>query len=364
MGEPIFSTKAHVFQIDPDTKKKWVPSSTQAVSVAFYHDSNRQIYRIISIEGTKILINSTIVPGMNFTKTSQKFGQWSDLTAKTVYGLGFSNEQDLAKFIETFDEMKEAASQTILEHKETNGMTESLNISARLTPRDSGLLSTKPSTTQDDPERKVTPSSSPSLSVSGSQSIEQLRYENDRLMVALTQSRANAKKWEVELQTLRNNNLRLNAALMESTTNVEQWKQQLTNLKEENLLLKKKLIDTDQDSGSSDLLHSQLADAKQKLQMFERLVDDRNKELNIYQSRIDDLSRAEIQKQMLEKKVQAVEEENVRMKKDILDLNLELEKAKSVVHGKQDLHSLQQQLSTKIDELYVLNDRLADMLQS
>lgn len=59
-----------------------------------------------------------------------------------------------------------------------------------------------------------------------------------------------------------------------------------------------------------------------------------------------------------------MEEENVRMKKDILDLNLELEKAKSVVHGKQDLHSLQQQLSTKIDELYVLNDRLADMLQS
>jgi len=52
------------------------------------------------------------------------------------------------QFIETFDEMKEAASQTILEHKETNGMTESLNISARLTPRDSGLLSTKPSTTQ------------------------------------------------------------------------------------------------------------------------------------------------------------------------------------------------------------------------
>lgn len=54
-------------------------------------------------------------------------------------------------------------------------------------------------------------------------------------------SRANAKKWEVELQTLRNNNLRLNAALMESTTNVEQWKQQLTNLKEENAMLKKKV---------------------------------------------------------------------------------------------------------------------------
>lgn len=361
MGEPIFSTKAHVFQIDPDTKKKWVPASTQAVSVAFYHDSNRQIYRIISIEGSKILINSTIIPSMTFTKTSQKFGQWSDVRANTVYGLGFSNEQELAKFIETFSEMKEAASQTTLEDKEINGLSDSLNISARLTPRDSGLLTAKPST-QDDPERKVTPSSSPNLSISGSQSIEQLRYENDRLMVALTQSRANAKKWEVELQTLRNNNLRLNAALMESTTNVEQWKQQLTNLKEENAMLKKKLIDTEQTSGSSDVLQSQLSEAKLTLQMAERLVDDRNKELKAYQSRIEDLSRVEIQKQILEKKVQTAEEENVRMKKDIIDLNLELEKVKSGGHSNRELHGLQQQLSIKINELYVLNDRLADML--
>lgn len=42
--------------------------------------------------------------------------------------------------------MKEAASQTTLEDKEINGLSESLTISARLTPRDSGLLTTKPST--------------------------------------------------------------------------------------------------------------------------------------------------------------------------------------------------------------------------
>jgi len=34
---------------------------------------------------------------MIFTKTSQKFGQWSDAKANTVYGLGFSSEDELKK---------------------------------------------------------------------------------------------------------------------------------------------------------------------------------------------------------------------------------------------------------------------------
>lgn len=34
---------------------------------------------------------------MSFTKTSQKFGQWSDVRANTVYGLGFSSENELQK---------------------------------------------------------------------------------------------------------------------------------------------------------------------------------------------------------------------------------------------------------------------------
>lgn len=41
------------------------------------------------------VINSTITPNMTFTKTSQKFGQWSDIRANTVYGLGFGTEADL-----------------------------------------------------------------------------------------------------------------------------------------------------------------------------------------------------------------------------------------------------------------------------
>lgn len=52
--QPIFSTKAHVFQIDPETKKKWLPVSTQAVTISFYHDVARNSYRIISFENNEV----------------------------------------------------------------------------------------------------------------------------------------------------------------------------------------------------------------------------------------------------------------------------------------------------------------------
>ncbi len=94
---PIFTTRAHVFQIDPVTKKTWKPSSTQAVPVSYYHDSAKNSYRIISVDGTKALINTLLLPTMRFTKTSLKFGQWTDAKANTVYGLGFGSENDLAK---------------------------------------------------------------------------------------------------------------------------------------------------------------------------------------------------------------------------------------------------------------------------
>lgn len=45
---------------------------------------------------------------MSFTQTSQKFGQWSDVRANTVYGLGFASEAELTKFVEKFQEVKEA----------------------------------------------------------------------------------------------------------------------------------------------------------------------------------------------------------------------------------------------------------------
>lgn len=88
--------------IDPKTKRTWITASMKAVNVSFFYDSSRNLYRIISVEGTKAVINSTITPNMTFTQTSQKFGQWSDVRANTVYGLGFSSEAELTKVIFKF----------------------------------------------------------------------------------------------------------------------------------------------------------------------------------------------------------------------------------------------------------------------
>lgn len=52
---PIFSTKAHVFHIDPQTKRSWIPASSSAVGVNFFYDCTRNLYRIISVEGQKVL---------------------------------------------------------------------------------------------------------------------------------------------------------------------------------------------------------------------------------------------------------------------------------------------------------------------
>ena len=52
--QPIFTCKAHVFHIDPKTKRSWLPASSAAVSVSFFYDSSRALYRIISVEGTKV----------------------------------------------------------------------------------------------------------------------------------------------------------------------------------------------------------------------------------------------------------------------------------------------------------------------
>lgn len=60
-------------------------------------------YAITVIVYWQAVINSTITANMTFTKTSQKFGQWSDVRANTVYGLGFASEPELGKVSQSSD---------------------------------------------------------------------------------------------------------------------------------------------------------------------------------------------------------------------------------------------------------------------
>ncbi|XP_061384829.1 homer protein homolog 2 isoform X2 [Danaus plexippus] len=199
---------------------------------------------------------------MTFTKTSQKFGQWSDVRANTVYGLGFASEAELGKFIEKFQEVKEAIqAQQCAATKATNGSgaatpvasaTASPLLAARAAADEPPALSPAQPKVENDEmmvhQRAHSVSSSlqggyatvgrsprPPATATSATDVDdtQLRYENDRLKLALAQSSANAKKWEVELATLKSNNLRLTAALQESTANVDEWKRQLHQYREE-----------------------------------------------------------------------------------------------------------------------------------
>uniref|UniRef100_A0A673WVA6 Homer scaffold protein 2 n=1 Tax=Salmo trutta TaxID=8032 RepID=A0A673WVA6_SALTR len=193
MGQPIFTTRAHVFQIDPTTKKNWVPASKQAVTVSYFYDSTRNSYRIISVDGSKVIINSTITPNMTFTKTSQKFGQWADSRANTVFGLGFASEQQLAKFAEKFQEVKEAA-----------------KLARDKLARDKSQEKMETSSNNSQESGRETPSSTQASSINGTDDEKishggpetaALMSENDKLKTTVEQ-RPFAMRLEIELRCI------------------------------------------------------------------------------------------------------------------------------------------------------------------
>jgi hypothetical protein len=62
---------------------------------------------------------------------------------------------------------------------------------------------------------------------------------------------------------------------------------------------------------------------------------------------------------------QALEEEKMKMRQQVTELQVQLETAQTLrSSSKQQLLTTQQQLSSKINELYEMNDKLADFLQS
>ncbi|KFP73606.1 Homer protein 2, partial [Acanthisitta chloris] len=260
--QPIFTTRAHVFQIDPSTKKNWVPASKQAVTVSYFYDSTRNSYRIISVDGAKVIINSTITPNMTFTKTSQKFGQWADSRANTVFGLGFPSEQQLTKFAEKFQEVKEAAKLA----------------------RDRSQEKIETSSNHSQESGRETPSSTRASSVNGTDDEKashggsaeaHLKSENDKLKIALAQSSSNVKKWETELQTLRESNARLSTALQESAASIEHWKKQFSACKEENDQLRGKIEELEEQCNEINKEKERNAQLSRRLQELETELQDK-----------------------------------------------------------------------------------------
>ncbi|OWK51300.1 SURP and G-patch domain-containing protein 2 [Lonchura striata] len=225
---PIFSTRAHVFQIDPATKRNWIPASKHALTVSYFYDATRGVYRIISVGGAKAIINSTVTPNMTFTKTSQKFGQWADSRANTVYGLGFASEQHLAQFAEKFQEVKEAAR---LAREKSQDKTELTNPALSIA---SHQVLPSPMVSSNGPgEDKLFRSQSADV---------EMTTEKERLKKMLSEGSVSEVQWEAEFFSLQDNNTKLVAALHEANASVEQWKKQLAAYQEETESLRQREI--------------------------------------------------------------------------------------------------------------------------
>ncbi|XP_060038360.1 homer protein homolog 3 isoform X2 [Erinaceus europaeus] len=197
--QPVFSTRAHVFQIDPATKRSWVPAGKHALPVSCFYDAARGVYRIISVGGAK---------------TSQKFGQWADSRANTVYGLGFASEQHLTQFADKFQEVKEA---TRLAREKSQDGGELSSPALGLPPQ----VPPSPLPSANGPDEKLFRSQSADAPGPAE------RAEREQLRKMPSEGSVGEVPWEAELFALQDSNLRLSGALREANAAASQWRQQL-----------------------------------------------------------------------------------------------------------------------------------------
>ncbi|XP_059213346.1 homer protein homolog 1-like isoform X1 [Centropristis striata] len=373
MGEqPIFSTRAHVFQIDPSTKKNWVPTSKHAVTVSYFFDSTRNVYRIISLDGSKAIINSTITPNMTFTKTSQKFGQWADSRANTVYGLGFSSESNLSKFAEKFAEFKEAARLAKEKSQEKMELTS--------TPSQGGALKrnvlsvSKPAKKKESaPGELQSPLTSESINGTDEERVTpdtpqppEPRAEPSHNALPFTHSSPNINKhWEAELAALKGNNAKLTAALLESTANVKQWKQQLAAYQEEAERLHKRVTELECVSGQTTVIKSQKTELNQTIEELESALKAKEEELERLKAEVESANEFQSERDSLTQKLQDTELRNQTLEEQLSDLEQRLESNQQQREAFQkSLRSLLQLLDTKIFELTELRDTLGRLMES
>ncbi|XP_035040377.1 homer protein homolog 1 isoform X1 [Hippoglossus stenolepis] len=374
MGEqPIFSTRAHVFQIDPNTKKNWVPTSKHAVTVSYFFDSTRNVYRIISLDGSKAIINSTITPNMTFTKTSQKFGQWADSRANTVYGLGFSSESLLVKFAEKFAEFKEAAriakekSQEKMELTSTPSQSGAakrnvLSLSKPGKKKESApgdLLSPlTPESINGTDEDRVTPEPPQPAEARAEPSQNALLFPHSSSSTSIN------KHWEAELEALKGNNAKLTAALLESTANVKQWKQQLAAYQDEAERLHKRVTELECVSGQTTVIKSQKTELNQTIEELELALKAKEEELEKLKEEVQSAHEFQSHKDTLTQTLQDTETRNQTLEAQLSDLEQRLEGSQLEREAfRKSLRSLLELLDTKIFELTELRDTLAKLIE-
>uniref|UniRef100_A0A3Q1IQU2 WH1 domain-containing protein n=1 Tax=Anabas testudineus TaxID=64144 RepID=A0A3Q1IQU2_ANATE len=303
--QPIYTTRAHVFQIDPTTKKNWVPASKQAVTVSYFYDSTRNSYRIISVDGSK--------------------------------------------FAEKFQEVKEAAklardksqekAETLSNHSQESGReTPSTNQASSINGTDDEKIS------HVSPEAAI------------------LKSENERLKSEVEQSNTNAKKWETELQTLRENNARLVDALQESSANVESWKKQLSACKEESDKLKEKIAELEAQCNEANQEKQRNSQLSVRVKELETELQDKEQELENLRKQAEIIPQLMAECETITTKLQAAETKNKELEGRIEGLQVEINDSRQKQGNmKGELKKFMDILDGKIDELHEFRQGLSKL---
>uniref|UniRef100_A0A3Q2WKT2 Homer scaffold protein 3b n=1 Tax=Haplochromis burtoni TaxID=8153 RepID=A0A3Q2WKT2_HAPBU len=355
MGEqPIFSARAHVFQIDPATKRNWLPASKHAVTVSFFYDATRNVYRIISVGGTKAIINSTVTPNMTFTKTSQKFGQWADSRANTVYGLGFSTEQQLQQFAEQFKEVKEAARLAREKSQERFELANpALNIAA---PQElSEDRHSPPLLTVNGPgEEKLFRSKSAEV---------ELTAEKERVKKMLSEGSMCEINLEAELFTLQDSNAKLVAALQEANSSVEQWKKQLAEYQEETDRLRDQVAELEAQLGRPSAGQPGKEELSRSLEELEALLRAKDQEIHNLQSKKTDVGELEREREEAMQRLKDLERRNVELEDRVQSSEKTLAcNREEQAHAEVEVRRIIDVLDIKIGDLNNLRESLAKLV--
>nr|XP_048283231.1 homer protein homolog 3 isoform X1 [Myodes glareolus]XP_048283232.1 homer protein homolog 3 isoform X1 [Myodes glareolus] len=349
--QPIFSTRAHVFQIDPTTKRNWIPAGKHALTVSYFYDATRNVYRIISIGGAKAIINSTVTPNMTFTKTSQKFGQWADSRANTVYGLGFASEQQLTQFAEKFQEVKEAARLAREKSQDGEFTSSALTLASHQVPP-SPLVSTN-----GPGEEKLFRSQS--ADAPGP-------TERERLKKMLSEGSVGEVQWEAEFFALQDSNQRLAGALREANAAAAQWRQQLEAQRAEAERLRQRVAELEAQAAAEPVPVGEKEVTSQSVEQLEAQVQTKDQEIQTLKNQSSGTREAPdtTEREETQQKVQDLETRNAELEQQLRTMECSLEEAQAErERARAEVGRAAQLLDMRLFELSELREGLARLAE-
>lgn len=292
---------------------------------------------------------------MTFTKTSQKFGQWADSRANTVYGLGFASEQQLTQFAEKFQEVREAA--RLAREKSQDGgefTSPALALSSHQVPP-SPLVSTN-----GPGEEKLFRSQS--ADAPGP-------TERERLKKMLSEGSVGEVQWEAEFFALQDSNQRLAGALREANSAAAQWRQQLEAQRAEADRLRQRVAELEAQAAAEPVSVSagEKEATSQSVEQLEARVQTKDQEIQTLKNQSTgtrDASDA-TEREETQQKVQDLETRNTELEQQLRAMECSLEEARAErERARVEVGRAAQLLDVRLFELSELREGLARLAEA